>query len=79
MGIMRILDHFDMYPLKYVNISETSVKSPFEGNLSGPPNTVLCSRGFWVITKKIKKKKFYEFHRFSIVVYKDGWIIGSLS
>ncbi|KAI7893363.1 uncharacterized protein EV154DRAFT_501775 [Mucor mucedo] len=51
MGIMRILDHFDMYPLKYVNISETSTKSPLEGNLSGPPNTVLCSRGFWLYTK----------------------------
>lgn len=48
MGIMRILDHFDMYPLKYVTINQTSVNSPMEENLSGPPNTVLCSRGFWV-------------------------------
>lgn len=47
MGVMRILDHFEMYSLKDVNISEAGsfIK---EDNLSGPPQTLLCSRGFWV-------------------------------
>jgi hypothetical protein len=49
MGIMRILDHFDMYPLESINLSDFSTSQGLtEENLAGPPNTVLCSRGFWV-------------------------------
>lgn len=47
MGVMRILDHFEMYSLKDVNISEAG-SIIGEDNLFGPPQTLLCSRGFWV-------------------------------
>jgi hypothetical protein len=47
MGVMRILDYFDMYSIDNVNMTEISSFSA-EENLSGPPQTVLCSRGFWV-------------------------------
>ncbi len=48
MGIMRILDHFEMYSLDNVNMNEPDIPSLTKENLTGPPNTVLCSRGFWV-------------------------------
>lgn len=51
MGVMRILDHFDMYPINQVNMNETNTPGLTEENLTGPPNTVLCSRGFWLYTK----------------------------
>lgn len=47
MGVMRILDHFGMYPISSVNLNEISGHNSIE-NPSGPLNTVLCSRGFWV-------------------------------
>ncbi|KAI8374035.1 hypothetical protein EDC96DRAFT_498311 [Choanephora cucurbitarum] len=40
-GVMRILDHLDMYTLAY---------QPTAENLA-PPNTILCSKGFWIYTK----------------------------
>ncbi|KAI8346764.1 hypothetical protein BD560DRAFT_411234 [Blakeslea trispora] len=40
-GVMRILDHLDMYTLEY---------QPTAENLA-PPNTILCSKGFWIYTK----------------------------
>lgn len=49
MGIMRLLNHFEMYPLESINLSELIAPPGLtEENLTGPPNTVLCSRGFWV-------------------------------
>jgi hypothetical protein len=36
-----------MYSIDNVNMKEISFVS-MEEDLSGPPNTVLCSRGFWV-------------------------------
>ncbi|EPB89898.1 hypothetical protein HMPREF1544_03281 [Mucor circinelloides 1006PhL] len=50
MGIMRILDHFEMYDLKNINMTEIETLAN-EENLNGPPHTVLCSRGFWLYTK----------------------------
>ncbi|KAI9256865.1 hypothetical protein EDC94DRAFT_661567 [Helicostylum pulchrum] len=50
MGVMRILDHFGMYPISSVNANEISGHNAIE-NPSGPLNTVLCSRGFWLYTK----------------------------
>ncbi|KAK4514544.1 uncharacterized protein ATC70_002142 [Mucor velutinosus] len=50
MGVMRILDHFDMYDLKNINMTEINTLAN-EENLNGPPHTVLCSRGFWLYTK----------------------------
>ncbi|CAO3587866.1 unnamed protein product [Absidia cylindrospora] len=44
-GVMRILDHLDMYALP-----ETTTKD--ENGLSrGPPSTILCSKGFWIYTR----------------------------
>lgn len=40
MGVMRILDHLEMFPLDN--------DTPKDERSSGPPNTVLCSKGFWV-------------------------------
>ena len=48
MGIMRILDHFEVYPLQAVNMNEPDISNLSLENLTGPPNTILCSRGFWV-------------------------------
>ncbi|KAI8049337.1 hypothetical protein BDF21DRAFT_433175 [Thamnidium elegans] len=50
MGVMRILDHFGMYPISSININEISAHNSIE-NPSGPLHTVLCSRGFWLYTK----------------------------
>ncbi|CEP19722.1 hypothetical protein [Parasitella parasitica] len=50
MGVMRILDHFEMYDLKNINMAEIQAFVN-EENLNGPPHTVLCSRGFWIYTK----------------------------
>ncbi|KAI8338370.1 hypothetical protein BC941DRAFT_422689 [Chlamydoabsidia padenii] len=44
-GIMRILDHLDMYGLPETNAQED------EGLSRGPPSTILCSKGFWIYTK----------------------------
>lgn len=52
MGVMRILDHFEMYDLKNINMTEIKALVN-EENLHGPPHTVLCSRGFWVIFSAI--------------------------
>jgi hypothetical protein len=38
---MRILDHLNMYTLDYTPSDEDLVAL-------GPPNTILCSKGFWV-------------------------------
>lgn len=46
MGIMRILDHFKMFPFKNVLDSFKDDESS-EDDL-GPSHTILCSRGFWV-------------------------------
>ncbi|CDS06151.1 hypothetical protein LRAMOSA08679 [Lichtheimia ramosa] len=43
MGVMRILDHLDMFPMDNAK--------PKDERSSGPPNTVLCSKGFWIYTK----------------------------
>lgn len=51
MGVMRILDHFNMYSLSNINLNEINAENIHENPL-GPANTVLCSRGFWVKTKK---------------------------
>ena len=40
MGVMRILDHLEMFPLDDA--------APKDERSCGPPNTVLCSKGFWV-------------------------------
>lgn len=40
MGVMRILDHLEMFPMDNAK--------PKDERSSGPPNTVLCSKGFWV-------------------------------
>ncbi|ORE10015.1 hypothetical protein BCV72DRAFT_200536 [Rhizopus microsporus var. microsporus] len=48
MGIMRILDHFKMFPFKNVldSFKDESSEDDF-----GPSHTILCSRGFWIYTK----------------------------
>ncbi|KAI8083211.1 uncharacterized protein B0P05DRAFT_467894 [Gilbertella persicaria] len=51
MGIMRILDHFEMYSLKDVNVSDALRFSKTGDDHTGPSHTVLCSRGFWLYTK----------------------------
>ena len=51
MGVMRILDYFDMYDLKNINMTEIKELGN-EENLNNPPLTVLCSRGFWAIFNK---------------------------
>lgn len=38
---MRILDHLEMYTLKYQSSTEDFTSL-------GPPSTILCSKGFWV-------------------------------
>ncbi|KAI8063694.1 uncharacterized protein B0P05DRAFT_555340 [Gilbertella persicaria] len=43
-GVMRILDHLDMYTLTYQPTAEDMAAL-------GPPNTILCSKGFWIYTK----------------------------
>ncbi|KAI8882787.1 hypothetical protein K501DRAFT_250888 [Backusella circina FSU 941] len=43
-GVMRILDHLNMYTLDYTPSDEDLVAL-------GPPNTILCSKGFWIYTK----------------------------
>lgn len=43
-GVMRILDHLDMYTLDYSQNVENLVEL-------GPPSTILCSKGFWIYTK----------------------------
>ncbi|KAI9269413.1 hypothetical protein BY458DRAFT_533758 [Sporodiniella umbellata] len=48
MGIMRILDHFEMFPLS--NVMENIEDEDNEEEL-GPSHTILCSRGFWIYTK----------------------------
>ncbi|OBZ82949.1 N-alpha-acetyl-L-2,4-diaminobutyric acid deacetylase [Choanephora cucurbitarum] len=51
MGIMRIMDHFEMYSLQNINASEPITLSLSSKELAGPSHTVLCSRGFWIYTK----------------------------
>lgn len=46
MGIMRILDHFEMFSIN--NIVDEVDGSSEE---LGPVHTILCSRGFWIYTK----------------------------
>ncbi|CEP07693.1 hypothetical protein [Parasitella parasitica] len=43
-GVMRILDHLDMYTVNYDPTAEDQVAL-------GPPSTILCSKGFWIYTK----------------------------
>lgn len=50
MGIMRILDHFEMFSLS--NILD-DIKIDDSDEELGPSHTILCSRGFWV--KRILK------------------------
>jgi hypothetical protein len=47
---MRILDHLNMYTLDYTPSDEDLVAL-------GPPNTILCSKGFWVNIYFFLKKK----------------------
>ncbi|KAI9258970.1 hypothetical protein BDA99DRAFT_538888 [Phascolomyces articulosus] len=42
MGVMRILDNLGMFELN---------GGPEQQILLGPPNTVLCSKGFWIYTR----------------------------
>ncbi|KAI9478339.1 MAG: hypothetical protein EXX96DRAFT_570460 [Benjaminiella poitrasii] len=42
-GVMRILDHLKMY-----NLNDQSAEDILA---LGPPNTILCSKGFWIYTK----------------------------
>ncbi|KAG0187008.1 hypothetical protein DFQ28_007015 [Apophysomyces sp. BC1034] len=44
-GVMRILDHLDMFSLETSNGNGEQVPLP------GPPTTILCSKGFWIYTK----------------------------
>lgn len=47
---MRILDHLEMYTLAdYQSTTEDLIAL-------GPPSTLLCSKGFWVLTLKKKKE-----------------------
>ncbi|GAA5810600.1 hypothetical protein MFLAVUS_004023 [Mucor flavus] len=39
-GVMRILDHLEMYTLDYQSSAQDIVAL-------GPPSTILCSKGFW--------------------------------
>ncbi|RCI07208.1 hypothetical protein CU098_013649 [Rhizopus stolonifer] len=48
MGIMRILDHFEMFSLS--NILD-DIKIDDSDEELGPSHTILCSRGFWIYTK----------------------------
>ncbi|ORY96739.1 hypothetical protein BCR43DRAFT_439824 [Syncephalastrum racemosum] len=41
-GVMRILKHLDMF---------TDFQEPKDEGQRGPPNSYLCSRGFWIYTK----------------------------
>ncbi|KAF7728517.1 hypothetical protein EC973_005921 [Apophysomyces ossiformis] len=43
-GVMRILDHLNMYSMENIRSDEDML-------MPGPPNTILCSRGFWIYTK----------------------------
>ncbi|KAI8091578.1 hypothetical protein BDF21DRAFT_436522 [Thamnidium elegans] len=43
-GVMRILDHLEMYTLDYQSSVQDIVAL-------GPPSTILCSKGFWIYTK----------------------------
>ncbi|KAI8647153.1 hypothetical protein BD408DRAFT_408688 [Parasitella parasitica] len=43
-GVMRILDHLEMYTVDYEPTLEDQVSL-------GPPSTILCSKGFWIYTK----------------------------
>ncbi|KAI9350433.1 hypothetical protein BD770DRAFT_394496 [Pilaira anomala] len=44
-GVMRILDHLEMYTLAdYQSTTEDLIAL-------GPPSTLLCSKGFWIYTK----------------------------
>ncbi|KAG0179624.1 hypothetical protein DFQ28_002662 [Apophysomyces sp. BC1034] len=44
MGVMRILDHLNMFSMNGIRPDEDLL-------IPGPPNTILCSRGFWIYTK----------------------------
>lgn len=69
MGVMRILDHFEMYSMDNVNMAEISFVTK-EENLSGPPRTVLCSRGFWVSLYTITAS--FKSNLSMIALYKNG-------
>ncbi|KAI8967165.1 hypothetical protein BDF20DRAFT_902111 [Mycotypha africana] len=43
MGVMRILDDLNMYSLNEAATNDMVIQ--------GPPNTILCSKGFWIYTK----------------------------
>ncbi|ORX44087.1 hypothetical protein DM01DRAFT_1364796 [Hesseltinella vesiculosa] len=43
LGVMRILDHLEMYSLDLIDQTETDDH--------GPTNTIVCSSGFWVYTR----------------------------
>ncbi|KAF1803104.1 hypothetical protein V8B55DRAFT_1502475 [Mucor lusitanicus] len=45
-GVMRILDHLEMYTLDYQEPAASDDQVAL-----GPPNTILCSKGFWIYTK----------------------------
>ncbi|KAI8086709.1 uncharacterized protein BX664DRAFT_336579 [Halteromyces radiatus] len=42
-GVMRVLDHFNMYSLEHIQFAEQADDGPF--------NTILCSSGFWIYTR----------------------------
>jgi hypothetical protein len=82
MGVMRILDYFDMYDLKNINMTEIK-ELVNEENLNGPPHTVLCSRGFWVIFNEKRLDLYYYYPYYLLThltaLYKNRRSIGSLS
>ncbi|KAI8391234.1 uncharacterized protein BYT42DRAFT_556125 [Radiomyces spectabilis] len=43
-GVMRILDHLDMFSMDEEDETEAGV-------IPSPPTTILCSKGFWIYTK----------------------------
>lgn len=49
---MRILDHLEMYTLDYPPAADD------QAGALGPPSTILCSKGFWVMYLQVERKWF---------------------
>ncbi|KAJ1552259.1 hypothetical protein HK405_012031, partial [Cladochytrium tenue] len=57
-GVMRILAYLDMFsgglptsPTDETGADTASQQPPHPGAVASPPNTVICSRGFWIYTR----------------------------
>ncbi|KAJ1549779.1 hypothetical protein HK405_002342, partial [Cladochytrium tenue] len=57
-GVMRILAYLDMFsgglptsPTDETGADAASQQPPHPGAVASPPNTVICSRGFWIYTR----------------------------